>query len=417
MTLRLSQNPLPSTALELVDALLQRAFESGASDIHFESDAEAFRVRFRVDGHLQIAAHPPLALRDAVVSRIKVLARLDIAEKRLPQDGRMLLQLQGQPVDLRVSSLPTVHGEKIVLRLLNFSQERPSLGALGFDPADQALVVQAIARPHGLVLITGPTGSGKTLSLYSCLELLNRVEVNISTVEDPCEIYLSGANQISILERCGLTFATALRALLRQDPDVLMVGEIRDAETAEIAIQAAHTGHMVLSTLHTNDAPSTLARLQHMGIAAFQVASSINLVVAQRLVRRLCVHCKLAESETHSRNWLENLPPADIASLTPFFLSHNPAAQPAHNVATTPTIYQPVGCKFCQKGYKGRIGIYQIMPVTASIQDLILQRSDAHAIAALAKQEGMLTLRQAGWRKVLQGVTSTQEIVSQTHHA
>jgi type IV pilus assembly protein PilB len=233
-----------------------------------------------------------MAMRDAMVSRIKVLARMDIAEKRLPQDGRMQYPYKNQTVDVRVSSLPTVHGEKMVLRLLNFHQERPTLAALGFEAEDEDLLIKAISRPHGMVLVTGPTGSGKTLSLYSCLERINREDLNVSCVEDPCEIYLPGANQVSIHERAGLTFASALRALLRQDPDVIMVGEIRDAETAEIAIQAAHTGHLVLSTLHTNDAPSTLERLRHMGVAPFQVASSVHLVVAQRLVRRLCVHCK-----------------------------------------------------------------------------------------------------------------------------
>ena len=250
-------------AVQQLDAILQCALQTGASDIHIESGADAFRVRFRIDGRLQVAAQPHMALRDAMVSRIKVLARMDIAEKRLPQDGRLQYPYKGLSVDVRVSSLPTVHGEKMVLRLLNSAQERPSLSTLGFEDDDQALVLDAISRPHGMVLVTGPTGSGKTLTLYSCLEHINREEVNISCVEDPCEIYLPGANQVSVHERAGLTFASALRALLRQDPDVIMVGEIRDGQTAEIAIQAAHTGHLVLSTLHTNDAPSTLERLGH----------------------------------------------------------------------------------------------------------------------------------------------------------
>ena len=260
-------------AVQQLEALLQRALELGASDVHVESGASSFRVRFRIDGRLQVAAQPTLSVRDAIVSRIKVLARIDIAEKRLPQDGRLQYTYKNQTVDIRVSSLPTVHGEKMVLRLLKFNQERPTLADLGFDAEDEALLIKAISRPHGMVLVTGPTGSGKTLSLYSCLEHLNREDINVSCVEDPCEIYLPGANQVSIHERAGLTFASALRALLRQDPDVIMVGEIRDTETAEIAIQAAHTGHLVLSTLHTNDAPSTLGRLRHMGIAPFQVAS------------------------------------------------------------------------------------------------------------------------------------------------
>ena len=374
-----SSHPLLPThsggAVQQLDALFDRACALGASDMHFESGAESFRVRLRIDGRLQVVARPPIAMRDAMVSRIKVMARMDIAEKRLPQDGRMQFLHKGQPVDVRASSLPTVHGEKVVLRLLHFHQERPTLCALGFEAEDEALLLQAISRPHGMVLVTGPTGSGKTLSLYSCLEHINREDSNVSCVEDPCEIYLPGANQVSIHERAGLTFASALRALLRQDPDVIMVGEIRDAETAEIAIQAAHTGHLVLSTLHTNDAPSTLERLRHMGIAPFQVASSVHLVVAQRLVRRLCSHCKKPSTDE-------------------------------------PPIYQPSGCGLCDQGYKGRVGIYQVMPISATLQQLILRGSDAITLNTQAQQEGMRTLRQAGWRKVLQGVTSAQEVLA-----
>ena len=379
-----SSHPLILThsggAVQQLDALFDRACALGASDMHFESGAESFRVRLRIDGRLQVLAHPPMAMRDAMVSRIKVMARMDIAEKRLPQDGRMQFLHKGQPVDVRASSLPTVHGEKVVLRLLHFNQERPTLSALGVEAEDEALLIQAISRPHGMVLVTGPTGSGKTLSLYSCLEHINREDSNVSCVEDPCEIYLPGANQVSIHERAGLTFASALRALLRQDPDVIMVGEIRDAETAEIAIQAAHTGHLVLSTLHTHDAPSTLERLRHMGIAPFQVASSVHLVVAQRLVRRLCSHCKKPSRDE-------------------------------------PPIYQPSGCGLCDQGYKGRVGIYQIMPISPTLQQLILRGSDAITLNTQAQQEGMRTLRQAGWRKVLQGLTSAQEVLSLTPHA
>ena len=367
-------------AVQQLDALLQRAMELAASDIHVEPGAESFRVRFRIDGRLQMVAKPPLAMRDAMVSRIKVLARMDIAEKRLPQDGRMQYPYKNQTVDVRVSSLPTVHGEKMVLRLLNFHQERPTLAGLGFEAEDEALLLHAISRPHGMVLVTGPTGSGKTLSLYSCLERINREDINVSSVEDPCEIYLPGANQVSIHERAGLTFASALRALLRQDPDVIMVGEIRDAETAEIAIQAAHTGHLVLSTLHTNDAPSTLERLRHMGVAPFQVASSVHLVVAQRLVRRLCVHCKKPSTDE-------------------------------------PDIYQARGCAMCDQGYKGRVGIYQVMRVSTTLQQFILQGANAITLNTQAQQEGMRSLRQAGWRKVLQGVTSAQEVLSLTPDA
>jgi type IV pilus assembly protein PilB len=364
-------------AVQQLDALLQSALKIGASDIHVESGAESFRIRFRVDGRLQVVAQPQLSMRDALISRIKVLARMDIAEKRLPQDGRLQYLFKRVQVDVRVSSLPTVHGEKIVLRLLNPGQVRPNLSTLGLEDKDQALVEDAISRHHGMVLVTGPTGSGKTLTLYSCLEHINREEVNISCVEDPCEIYLAGANQVSIHERAGLTFASALRALMRQDPDVIMVGEIRDNETAEIAIQAAHTGHLVLSTLHTNDAPSTLERLGHMGVAPFQVASSVHLVIAQRLVRRLCPHCKQVSSQSSQ-------------------------------------IFQAQGCYACDGGYKGRVGIYQVMPISATLQQLILQGSSAIALNTQAQQEGMRTLRQAGWRKVLQGVTSAQEVLSLT---
>ena len=374
-----SSRPLLAThhggAVQQLDALFDRACELGASDMHFESGAESFRVRLRIDGHLQVVARPPMAVRDAMVSRIKVMARMDIAEKRLPQDGRIQFLHKGQSVDVRASSLPTVYGEKLVLRLLHFNQERPTLSALGFEAEDEALLLQAVSRSHGTVLVTGPTGSGKTLSLYSCLEHINREDINVSCVEDPCEIYLPGANQVSIHERAGLTFATALRALLRQDPDIIMVGEIRDAETAEIAIQATHTGHLVLSTLHTNDAPSTLERLRHMGVAPFQVASSVHLVVAQRLVRRLCSHCKKLSVDE-------------------------------------PPIYKPSSCGLCDQGYKGRVGVYQVMPISSTLQQLILQGSDAITLSAQAQQEGMRTLRQAGWRKVLQGVTSAQEVLS-----
>ena len=285
-------SPGSDNAIKTLDELLHQALLQGTSDIHFESGEDFFRVRFRIDGLLRVADMPSLSLRDAVVSRLKVLARMDIAEKRLPQDGRIQYPHLDQIIDLRVSSLPTLHGEKIVVRILNFSRERPGLAALGYEPDDRAKLVQAIGQPHGLILMTGPTGSGKTLSLYSCLELLNRTEINVCTVEDPSEIHLPGANQVNIHERAGLTFANTLRALLRQDPDVIMVGEIRDLETAEIAIQAAQTGHLVLSTLHTNDAPGTLARLRHMGVAAFNIAASVTLITAQRLVRRLCEHCK-----------------------------------------------------------------------------------------------------------------------------
>jgi type IV pilus assembly protein PilB len=396
-------NTPPDTATKTLDSLLHQALAQGASDVHFESGEDFFRARFRIDGLLRLAATPALSLRDAVVSRIKVLARMDIAEKRLPQDGRIQYLYRDQIMDLRVSSLPTLHGEKIVVRILNFSRERPGLAALGYEPDDRGKLVQALGQPHGLILMTGPTGSGKTLSLYSCLELLNRTEVNISTVEDPSEIHLPGANQVNIHERAGLTFATALRALLRQDPDVIMVGEIRDTETAEIAIQAAQTGHLVLSTLHTNDAPGTLARLRHMGVAAFNVAASVSLITAQRLVRRLCEHCKHPVDTTQIDVFFSKLSTHDRQAISPHMRTHD-------------TPYKAVGCDACDQGYKGRIGLYQVMPISEAMRTLILHNNDTQALATQAAREGVRTLRQAGWLKVLQGITSIEEVMALTHH-
>jgi type IV pilus assembly protein PilB len=393
----------PDSAVKTLSDLLQQALEQGASDVHFESGEDFFRTRFRIDGLLRVAATPALTLRDAIVSRLKVLARMDIAEKRVPQDGRIQYPYLDHLIDLRVSSLPTVHGEKIVVRILNFSRERPGLAALGYEPDDRAKLVQALGQPHGLILMTGPTGSGKTLSLYSCLELLNRTEVNISTVEDPSEIHLPGANQVNINDRAGLTFATTLRALLRQDPDVIMVGEIRDLETAEIAIQAAQTGHLVLSTLHTNDAPDTLARLRHMGLAAFNVAASVSLVTAQRLVRRLCEHCKRPLDATESDFFFSQFSAQDQAVIPPHMRAQALA-------------YKAVGCDACDKGYKGRIGLYQVMPISDAMQTLIMRDSDAQALASQAALDGVRTLRQAGWLKVLQCIASVEEVMALTHH-
>jgi len=392
---------LENSAIKPLDDLFQQALRQGASDIHFESGETNFQVRFRLDGHLQIVATPPWQLRDAMISRLKVLARMDIAEKRLPQDGRIQYPHGSDIIDLRVSSLPTLQGEKIVVRILNFSRERPDLDTLGYEPDDQVRLKQAIAQPHGMVLMTGPTGAGKTLSLYSCLDLLNRPEVNISTVENPCEIHLPGVNQVNVNERAGLTFAVTLRALLRQDPDVIMVGEIRDTETAEIAIQAAQTGHLVLSTLHTNDAPSTLARLQHMGIAPFNVAASVMLITAQRLLRRLCTRCKRALNPTQIEAFLSKLSPQEQHS---FHAMRSPSSN----------IYQAVGCTGCNQGYKGRVGIYQIMPISEALQALILSDSNVQALTQQAIHEGMRTLRQAGWLKVAQGMTSAEEVMALT---
>ena len=375
----------PDTAVNLIDQMLDQGMVRGASDIHFESGKDIFRVRFRIDGLLHIVATPAVQLRDAIVSRLKVLARMDIAEKRIPQDGRIPYAYKSEIIDLRVSSLPTVHGEKIVVRIMNFNRIRPDLQSLGYEADDQVKLRKAIERPHGLILMTGPTGSGKTSSLYSCLELINRSDINLATVEDPAEIQLVGANQVNINEKAGLTFASALRALLRQDPDVIMIGEIRDLETAEIAIQASQTGHLVLSTLHTNDAPSTLARLRHMGIPAFHVAASLTLVTAQRLIRRLCDLCKVPKREQDDEG-------------------------------LQVTSFKALGCPSCDKGYKGRIGLFQVMPVSDAMQTLILNDAPTQALSALAAQEGVRTLRKAGWLKVWQGLTSIEEVMALTPH-
>jgi type IV pilus assembly protein PilB len=391
------------SVIQRLDEILKQAVAKGASDIHFETSETEFRARFRIDGILRTVATPPLHFRDPMISRLKVLARMDIAEKRLPQDGRIQYAYQDRVIDLRVSSLPTLYGEKIVVRLLNTNRERPSLETLGYEADDQARLLAAISQPHGMVLMTGPTGSGKTLSLYSCLELLNNPEVNISTVEDPSEIQLPGANQVNINERAGVTFASTLRALLRQDPDIIMVGEIRDLETASIAIQAAQTGHLVLSTLHTNDAPSSLARLRHMGIESFNVAASLILIVAQRLLRRLCSLCKQGISTSQTATWLAQLSAQD---------------QQAIGLASRPsfTLYRAVGCEACDQGYQGRIGIYQVMPIGDALQALILQNASSQELAAQAVRDGVRTLRQAGWLKALQGITSVQEVMSMTRH-
>ncbi len=363
--------------VRLLHKLLADAVGMGASDLHFEPFEHFFRVRLRVDGVLHELAQPPLTLRDKLATRLKILARLDIAEKRLPQDGKMRLALDRRSIDLRVSTLPTQFGEKIVLRILDTAQAGFSIAELGYEPAQQEALLQAIARPHGLVLMTGPTGSGKTVSLYACLQRLNRPGVNIATAEDPVEINLPGINQVGINERAGLDFATALRAFLRQDPDVLMVGEIRDLETADIAVKASQTGHLVLSTLHTNDAPSTLTRLLNMGVPAYNIAASVSLIVAQRLVRKLC-RCR----------------------------------RPAPG---KPSTYVPQGCPACnQSGYRGRTGIYQVMPVSAAMQALILAQAGTLELARQAQAEGIIDLRRAGLLKVLRGETSMGEILAGT---
>ena len=378
----MAHNPNAPTATdspiaELLKHLLEQALAQGASDIHFEPQEKGLRVRYRIDGHLYVAATPALAVRDRLVSRLKVLARLDIAEKRTPQDGRMALSWQGRWVNLRVSSLPTLHGEKLVVRVLESHASSLDLQALGYSPVALAHLQQALRRPDGLILITGPTGSGKTRSLYSCLGQLNSSRVNIATVEDPAEIQLTGANQVSVNERAGLTFASTLRALLRQDPDILMVGEIRDLETARIALQAAQTGHLVLSTLHTQDAPGTLMRLHDMGVEPFHLAASVLLITAQRLVRRLCPHCKTRPTQA--------------------------------------PIWEAVGCSLCREGFAGRIGLFQVMPLSPTLKAMLLQQADAPSLAAQAHREGIQTMREDGLEKVRQGLTTLAEVEQATH--
>ena len=382
-----------------VQQLLEQAVSLKASDLHFEPYEHFYRVRLRIDGELREVASPHMALKDRLASRIKVLSRLDIAEKRLPQDGRMKLQLaSGRELDLRISTLPTLFGEKLVIRVLDSAQAQLDLNQLGYEKDDLQRLIQAIRAPHGMVLVTGPTGSGKTQSLYACLNLLNTPEVNIATVEDPCEIQLAGINQVNVQDKPGLNFAVALRAFLRQDPDILMVGEVRDLETANIAIQAAQTGHLVLSTLHTNDAPASLVRLRNMGTAPYNIAASVTLITAQRLVRCLCPHCK--KPHQLPRNTLEQ---AGLAS----------AADAPDRVP----VFEPVGCAHCHKGFAGRTGIFQVMPVSPAMQDLVLREASIQEVAQQARREGVSTLREAGLRKVLLGITSLDEVLAATRES
>jgi type IV pilus assembly protein PilB len=382
-----------------VQQLLEQAVALKASDLHFEPYEHQYRVRMRIDGELREVATPHMALKDRLASRIKVMSRLDIAEKRLPQDGRMKLQLaQGRELDLRVSTLPTLFGEKLVIRVLDSAQAQLDLSRLGYEPEDLERLLAAIRAPHGLVLVTGPTGSGKTQSLYACLNLLNTPEVNIATVEDPCEIQLAGINQVNVQDKPGLSFAVALRAFLRQDPDILMVGEVRDLETANIAIQAAQTGHLVLSTLHTNDAPATLVRLRNMGTAPYNIAASVSLITAQRLVRCLCPHCKRAAS-------------------VPAAIWHKAGWPPSLGLADPVPAFEPVGCPQCHKGFAGRTGIFQVMPVSAEMQQLVLQEAGIQEMARQARSEGVGSLRMAGLRKVQQGITSLDEVLAATRES
>jgi type IV pilus assembly protein PilB len=376
--------------------MLLDAFSMRASDIHFEPYEHNYRVRFRIDGELREIASPPAAIKEKLASRIKVISRLDISEKRIPQDGRMKLKISPERViDFRVSTLPTLFGEKIVIRILDPDSARMGIDALGYDAVEKERLLAAINRPYGMVLVTGPTGSGKTVSLYTCLNLLNKPGVNIATAEDPSEINLPGVNQVNVNEKAGLTFATALRAFLRQDPDIIMVGEIRDLETADIAIKAAQTGHLVLSTLHTNDAPTTLTRMRNMGIAPFNIASSVILITAQRLARRLCMVCRA---------------PVDVPKQALL-----DAGFKESELDGTWKPYHPVGCAACNSGYKGRVGIYQVMPISEEIQKVILRDGSALDIAKQAEAEGVRTLRRSGLQKVMQGLTSLEEVLGVTN--
>lgn len=382
--------------VKFLQKILLDAINMGASDLHFEPFEKFYRIRFRIDGILREIAQPPLAIKEKLASRIKVISKLDISEKRVPQDGRMKLVVsKNRTIDFRVSTLPTLFGEKIVMRILDATQAQMGIDALGYDPDQKEVLLNAIHRPYGMVLVTGPTGSGKTVSLYTCLNILNKPGINISTAEDPAEINLPGVNQVNVNDRAGLTFAIALKAFLRQDPDIIMVGEIRDLETADIAIKAAQTGHMVFSTLHTNDAPSTLTRLMNMGVAPFNIASSVILITAQRLARRLC-SCKQTAAIPDETLLEAGFKEEDLdGSWLP---------------------YKAVGCERCSgSGYKGRIGIYQIMPISEEIERIILTHGTAMEIEEQARRDGVKTLREAGLVKVKQGLTSLEEVLSCTN--
>ena len=387
--------PIP----RFIHKTLSDALNAGASDIHFEFYEQMARVRFRVDGQLREVVQPPVSVRGQLASRIKVMARLDISEKRIPQDGRIQIAFHkhGRPIDFRVSTLPTLFGEKVVMRILNSDGTSLNIDQLGLEPFQKEMLLEAINRPYGMVLVTGPTGSGKTVSLYTCLSILNTEDVNISTAEDPAEINLPGVNQVNVNEKQGLTFAAALRSFLRQDPDIIMVGEIRDLETADIAIKAAQTGHMVFSTLHTNNAPATLSRLLNMGVAPFNIASSVSLIMAQRLLRRLCPNCK-REVER---------PPVPALKKAGFTDA---------DLAQDWKLYRPVGCDSCRgKGFKGRVGIYEVMPVSDEMQKVIMNNGTEVDIMNMAYQEGMVDLRRAGLMKVMQGLTSLEEVTAHTN--
>jgi type IV pilus assembly protein PilB len=377
--------------VRFVNKVLLDAIKKGASDIHFEPYEKTYRIRLRLDGYLKEIANPPVQLGVKLAARIKVMSRLDIAERRVPQDGRIKMRIsKTRAIDFRVSTCPTLFGEKIVARILDPSSAMLGIDALGYEPVQKDLYMSALSRPHGMILVTGPTGSGKTVSLYTGLNILNKEDTNISTAEDPAEINLPGVNQVNVNPKVGLTFAGALRAFLRQDPDVIMVGEIRDLETAEIAIKAAQTGHLVLSTLHTNDAPKTLTRLVDMGVKPYAIATSVSLIIAQRLARKLCNHCKAPV----------DLPPE--AAIKEGFTEED--------IGSRLTVYRAVGCSQCSDGYKGRTGLYQVMPVSEEMGRIILRDGNAVDIADQAEKEGIWDLRRSGLKKAKDGITSLDEI-------
>ncbi len=391
----LSSEVEDAPVVKFLQKMLIDAINARASDLHFEPYEYTYRVRFRIDGELREITQPPIAIKDKLASRIKVISKLDIAEKRVPQDGRMKMKFGTKAIDFRVSTLPTLFGEKIVIRILDPSSAKLGIEALGYEKDEKDRLMTAIVRPYGMVLVTGPTGSGKTVSLYTCLNILNQPGVNIATVEDPAEINLPGINPVNVNDRAGMSFAVALKSFLRQDPDIIMVGEIRDLETADIAIKAAQTGHMVMSTLHTNDAPTTLTRLMNMGVAPFNIASSVILITAQRLARKLCENCK-APTEYPREAMLK-------AGFTEDQLVGN--WKP----------YKAVGCSSCNNGYKGRSGLYQVMPITEEIQRIILTQGTAMDIAKQAQREGVRDLRQSGLIKVKAGVTTLEEVIAVTN--
>jgi type IV pilus assembly protein PilB len=381
--------------VRFVNKVLLDAIKKGASDLHFEPYEKFFRVRLRIDGILTELAKPPVALANKIAARIKVMSRLDVSERRVPQDGRIKLKVsKNKAIDFRVSTCPTLYGEKVVLRILDSDSSRLSIDVLGYEEEQKKIYLENLQKPYGMFLVTGPTGSGKTVSLYTGINILNTIDINISTAEDPVEINLPGVNQVQVDEKTGMTFAKALKAFLRQDPDVILVGEIRDLETASIAVKAAQTGHMVMSTLHTNDGPQTLTRLMDMGVPPFAVATTINIIIAQRLARKLCTNCKRPVEI-----------PADALLAEGFTEAQ---------VATSFRVYQAVGCDMCNGGYKGRTGIYQVMPITDAMKRLIMDGANAIALADQSQKEGVPNIRQSALKKVMNGITSLEEINSVT---